>query len=393
MKVGQKLLLRAYLGSIDAKTKLVIFGAGENGIRLLHVLRDCGEKVDFFCDNSKSKKGNMIESVQCIGYEELKEIKDDVLVMVSPSNAADIYLRLKTDRFRRVVPKEIMDLFYFLPKEETALFPIGHYYSLYPDFQYLERNRKSIFSRDKEVLDISMNTREQSALLKEMQGLYSTLPRWQGKEEESRFRYYHGNPSLAAGDTVALHCMLRLLKPRRVIEVGSGFSSAVILDTNEYYLDHSVQCSFIEPYPALLKSLCKETDDIYLQECGLQEVELEFFGQLEFGDILFIDSTHVSKAGSDVNYLLFEILPRLKSGVYIHFHDIFYPFEYPEEWVLHSDMIWNELYVLRAFLQNNQEYSIKFFQNFMEQEYGDLYLEHWPLKEKPHGGSLWIQKK
>lgn len=122
-------------------------------------------------------------------------------------------------------------------------------------------------------------------------------------------------------------------------------------------------------------------------------MELEFFGQLEFGDILFIDSTHVSKAGSDVNYLLFEILPRLKSGVYIHFHDIFYPFEYPEEWVLHSDMIWNELYVLRAFLQNNQEYSIKFFQNFMEQEYGDLYLEHWPLKEKPHGGSLWIQKK
>ncbi len=128
--------------------------------------------------------------------------------------------------------------------------------------------------------------------------------------------------------------MLRILSPKKFIEVGSGFTSAVTLDTNEFYLDNKIELTFIKPNANLLKSILKKTDNINLIEKGLQDVPLDVFEQLESGDVLFIDSTHVSKIGSDVNYLFFEILPRLKKGVYIHLHDIFYPFEYPKQWIL-----------------------------------------------------------
>jgi hypothetical protein len=90
------------------------------------------------------------------------------------------------------------------------------------------------------------------------------------------------------------------------------------------------------------------------------------------------DSSHVVKTHSDVNYVFFEILPRLQNGVYIHFHDIFHPFEYPKEWV-YQGRAWNEAYVLRAFLQNNDRYRIEFFNSFMATFYRDLIARQMPL--------------
>lgn len=187
------------------------------------------------------------------------------------------------------------------------------------------------------------------------------------------------------------HCILRILKPSHVIEVGSGWSSAVLMDTNQYYLNNSVQMKFIEPYPERLKSTLKENDKLSLIETELQKVSLDEFEILNENDILFVDSTHVSKVGSDVNYLFFEILPRLNRGVYIHFHDIFFPFEYPREWI-ERGQIWNELYLLRAFLQNNQDYEIVYFQNMFEKRHQDLIKKVWPLKFPFYGGSLYIKK-
>ena len=165
----------------------------------------------------------------------------------------------------------------------------------------------------------------------------------------------------------------------------------MILDTNETLLNDSIKCSFIEPYPELLQSLLKEGDRIELHIKGLEEVEINYFTQLEEGDILFIDSSHVSKMGSDVNYLFFEILPRLKKGVYVHLHDIFYPFEYPMDWI-ENGMVWNEMYILRSFLQYNHEWEIVFFQNMMEKKYPDIFLKEWPTKLPIHGGSFWMKK-
>ncbi|MNO27495.1 hypothetical protein D3C76_173710 [compost metagenome] len=166
-----------------------------------------------------------------------------------------------------------------------------------------------------------------------------------------------------------------------MIEVGSGFTSVVTLDTNEFYLNSSIELNFIEPNPKILKV----TDKINLIESKLQEVPIEYFEKLESGDVLFIDSTHVSKIDSDVNYLFFEISPHLKKAVYFHIHDIFYPFEYPKQWIM-DGMIWNEQYLFESIFTNNSDYSIVFFQNMMEQKYLSVFAEKWPLNLPITGG-------
>jgi hypothetical protein len=122
-------------------------------------------------------------------------------------------------------------------------------------------------------------------------------------------------------------------------------------------------------------------------------MQRELFDQLNENDILFIDSTHVSKTNSDVNKILFEILPRLKRGVLIHFHDIFYPFEYPKEWVLQwNGFGWNEDYILKAFLMYNNQFKIVMFNTFLEHFHKEWFKENMPLCLENEGGSIWLQK-
>jgi hypothetical protein len=123
----------------------------------------------------------------------------------------------------------------------------------------------------------------------------------------------------------------------------------------------------------------------------LQDLDPDFFLQLEPNDILFIDSTHVSKVNSDVNCIFFEILPRLKSGVFIHFHDVFYPFEYVKEWV-YEGRAWQELYLLRAFLQDNPLYQIVYFQDFLFRRHRRYFEDHLPQFLKNSGGNIWLRK-
>jgi hypothetical protein len=106
---------------------------------------------------------------------------------------------------------------------------------------------------------------------------------------------------------------------------------------------------------------------------------------------LFVDSTHVSKTGSDLNCILFDILPSLSSGVIIHFHDVFNNFEYPKEWVF-GGRNWNEDYLIRAFLMNNSNYEILFFNDYMHHKYATAFT-NLPLTYKNFGGSLWLRKK
>lgn len=183
--------------------------------------------------------------------------------------------------------------------------------------------------------------------------------------EPSR-RYRFPSPSYDIGDAVVYVCMLRHLRPARLIEVGSGSSSALALDTFDRYFPERPRCSFIDPYPAFLQSLLTKDDKATVEiiPTGVQEVPLAYFEDLQANDILFIDSTHIVKTGSDVVYELFEVLPRLRSGVVVHFHDVCYPFEYPREWVMDLNYSWNETYALRAFLTGNRDWEIMFFNDY-----------------------------
>lgn len=150
----------------------------------------------------------------------------------------------------------------------------------------------------------------------------------------------------------------------------------------------------IEPYPKLLQSLLNENDvkNLNLYAMRLQDVPLSVFDELYENDILFVDSTHISKINSDVNKVFFEILPRLKSGVYIHFHDIFYPFTYPKDWLLDKNS-WNEIYLLRAFLQYNNQFEIVFFNTCINHLYPYEFAQALPLSQKNTGGSIWLRKR
>jgi hypothetical protein len=134
-----------------------------------------------------------------------------------------------------------------------------------------------------------------------------------------------------------------------------------------------------------------DLERVTLIEKDLQQVDSELFSELEANDILFIDSSHVSKLDSDVNHLFFRILPVLKSGVFIHFHDVFYPFEYPLDWV-YEGRAWNEAYLLRAFLQFNNKFQIQLMNTFIDCFHKEKYFREMPLVQKNPGGSIWLKK-
>jgi predicted O-methyltransferase YrrM len=278
--------------------------------------------------------------------------------------------------------------------EENKLFaPPGHFYSPIPDLNEIKQNEEKLFHvRPRTIPGVELNEEGQIRLFDEFKGYYAALPFT--AEKTKGLRYYFENPAFSYADGIFLYSMIRHVKPKRIIEVGSGYSSAAMLDTNELFFGNSIECKFIEPYPELLMSLMKENDQksVRIISAKLQDVDLNEFSSLTAGDILFIDSTHVSKTNSDVNYVFFELLPSLSEGVYIHIHDIMFPFEYPKDWV-YEGRAWNEAYLLRAFLQYNSAFEVVFFYNFLQHFHRDRFAAEMPLVLKNSGGSIWLRKK
>jgi predicted O-methyltransferase YrrM len=301
-------------------------------------------------------------------------------------------LKAKKDLFFNFIINGIRTLLKFGKLKPINKFRLGHFYSpivskadldLYEDFLWSKKNTSTLPS-------IQLRPEQQKSLLVELSKHYDELPFTE--EESAKNRYYYKNGTYSYTDGIMLFSMIRHFKPKRIIEIGSGYSSAVMLDTRDKFAPE-IDLTFIEPYPQLLFSLFKPMDkkSCKVFECGVQSVPLEHFQKLQANDILFIDSSHVSKTGSDVNYELFEIIPNLASGVIIHIHDIFYPFEYPKEWV-YEGRNWNEIYLVRAFLSYNQDFEILLFSHYMHIMHATAF-EKMPLTQKNKGGNLWLRKK
>ncbi|MCC6736261.1 MAG: class I SAM-dependent methyltransferase [Bauldia sp.] len=211
--------------------------------------------------------------------------------------------------------------------------------------------------------------------------------------EDGRWRYYAHNEIFPIGDAVVLRAMIIENRPARIVEIGSGFSTAVMLDTiDEHRLPTTITC--IEPYAERLKSRLRPEDAriTTIIEKPVQGVPLDLFAGLSVGDVLFIDSTHVLKTGSDVHYELFSILPALKPGVIVHFHDMHYPFEYPDRWIFDLQYSWNEVYAVRAFLMYNNRFRVTFMNGLFQLHGQDLLPETLPRFNQNPGASLWLKK-
>lgn len=271
-------------------------------------------------------------------------------------------------------------------------YPRGHFYSPLPDLEFVTTHRERLFRKNVDIRDcIQLREEDQFALLQQLAAYYPDFPF--PTEQSGGARYYSNNKMFGLGSGFSLYAMLRHFKPRQVIEAGSGFTSALMLDVNERHLNRQATLTFIEPNPARLYSLLREEDHGHCRilTMPVQEVPPADFEALDTNDILFIDSSHVSKIGSDVNYVVFEVLPRLRAGVLIHFHDIYWPFEYPERWVM-SGKAWNEAYLIRAFLQYNSRFEILQFNNFLVNRFGTFYQQHLPTIYADPGSSLWLRK-
>lgn len=262
------------------------------------------------------------------------------------------------------------------PNRRFLAYPPGHFASPLPDHAAVERDHPRL-STATELPGVDLRVPEQLRLLKE---IAADVPF--PERPTPGFRYHFENAFFTYGDAAYLFGLLRHFRPRRVIEVGSGFSSALMLDVRDRF-DVKLDLTFIEPFPTRLNALLTATDreHVTLIEKPVQAVPVDLFRQLDANDVLFIDSSHVAKIGSDVNYLFFEVLPVLRPGVLVHVHDVFWPFEYPKAWY-DRGWAWNEAYLLRAMLTGGGRYRVRLFPSYLEAHHAEAVRAVLPVAMK-----------
>jgi hypothetical protein len=278
-----------------------------------------------------------------------------------------------------------------LPATTTA-WPPGHFYSPIPAIEEIKADEHNIFSSGQKSLGgIDLNEAGQIKLLEELGRHYESVPF--SDERQTHLRFHYNNPNFSYGEAVVLFCLISAFRPQRIIEIGCGYSSCVILDANDILRNMAIQTAFVEPYPELLLSLVKPDDSqrFSLIVKKVQQTDLEMYAALREDDMLIVDSAHVVKTGGDVNFVLFEILPRLQPGVLIHFHDIGYPFEYPKTWV-YEGRAWNEAYFLRAFMQYNRAFQIELYNAFLAEFHSETFARALPICRRNFGTSFWMRK-
>lgn len=273
-------------------------------------------------------------------------------------------------------------------------YPNGHFYSPVVNTKEIESDRPRIFKRNT-VRDVEMHPDQQINLWSTLLRHFSAMPF--GDEPDRKHRYYYNNSSYGYGDACIYWSLIATLRPSRIVEVGCGFTSALALDSIDYF-NLETKCTFIDPYPQLFLKVAAPIDTRHeLIADRVQNVDIRIVEQLEANDILFIDSSHVVKTGSDVHFELSELLPRLRRGSVVHFHDIFYPFEYPEKWIIDENHSWNEIYFLQTFLMYNNDFRIMYFNDYFRKIHGDLILQSVPPSISSRimlnpGGGLWLRR-
>lgn len=274
-----------------------------------------------------------------------------------------------------------------------------HYYSPVPDLDDLKR--RDVWSRRSELPGVDFRPEVQVAYLLELGRKFGQECAWSPAPANDLTEFYTENMSFSFGCAAAAHCIIRDRKPKRVIEIGSGMSSLVLakaLSANEADGAPSAEYTVVDPYPSpLLPNIPGTRPNILAKR--VEVVELALFEQLERGDILFIDSGHVVRIGGDVNFLFLEVLPRLKSGVLIHVHDVGLPYEYPKIYATNPAfrMLWTEAYLLQAFLAFNSEFEVVLAMAYLMHDRPDAFRQAFPLFDpachKSTSGSFWIARR
>lgn len=271
----------------------------------------------------------------------------------------------------------------------VGVFPIrNHYYE--PQFD--NRNPRVDFSRDRNLQAIDWNIYRQLEIIESFtfSSELADLP----KVKQSSVGFYLNNDAFRSGDAEYWYQIIRTIKPKRIIEVGSGYSTLMAIKAinKNSEMDSSYKCKHIciEPYemPWL------EESGVSVLRKKVEDVELSFFSRLQEDDFLFIDSSHIIRPQGDVLFEYLELLPSLNKGVFVHIHDIFSPKNYLKKWLIDEVKFWNEQYLLEAFLSHNNSWEIIGALNFLHHNYYKEFKAVAPfLSPEREPGSFYIRKK
>lgn len=273
---------------------------------------------------------------------------------------------------------------------QAGVLPVlDHYYQpLINPGKHLTRSLRD----DRELPGIDMNTGEQLALLSKFD-FNAELIKFP-LERSAETEFYYKNGSYESGDAEYLYSIIRYFKPRTVIEIGSGSSTLIVINAiDKNKADPSYTCRHIciEPYE---QPWLEKTGVILIRE-KVEKIEKTFFRQLEANDVLFIDSSHIIRPQGDVLFEYLELLPALKPGVLVHVHDVFSPKDYPDEWI-YNHKLWNEQYLLEAFLTFNSEFRIVGALNYLAHNYRNELANKcpvWAAQQHREPGAFWMIRK
>ena len=369
-----------------------IYGCGRNGRETIAFLERLGIQIEAICDR---KSDVQIGEYKSISINEMLNLDEKIICIITPYQNVESEYDILKKHFITVVGWKWFDL---IEKIERCIpemddewtwecyYPINFYESPYVTKDSIEdHDEVDLFN----LKDIDLNEKYQEGFLNDLSTFYHNFYD-DYKINTKGKRYKLENGMFDEADAALYYGILRKYCPNRIIEIGSGYSTALSLDTREKYLQ---ECKIIciEPYPDRLIQLLKYKDEVTLYREFVQKIDVKIFDEMEEGDILFIDSSHVARMGGDLLAEYFQILPRLKSGVLIHIHDIFYPFIYPKQW-LKQGRCYNEAFILRALLMNSNEYEILFFNDMMYKLHEKEYKKYC-MQTGGKGSSIWLRKR
>lgn len=276
--------------------------------------------------------------------------------------------------------------------EKFNFIPINyHYYNPVVKESMLPDNYENI---EDPLLGIDLNLKGQFDLLDKF-NYNSETEKFNIDPDKLNNQFYYHNNMYESGDAETLYNMVRFFKPKRFIEIGSGYSTLLVksaIDKNISEGGHKTLLSCIEPF----RNQWLETVGFEVIREPVEKIDLEFFKQLEENDILFIDSSHNIRTAGDVVYEYLRILPSLNKGVIVHFHDIFLPQDYPKKWIVDYKWFWTEQYLLQAFLIFNKSFKVLLSLNYLHLKFTDRLASKCPIYsiEREHRipGAFWVQK-
>lgn len=261
----------------------------------------------------------------------------------------------------------MLGAFRWLQQRGVCITP-NHFYWPIPDVTGLSARR---WPSESQVVGVDLHLERQREFLDGVIARFANECEFPDAPTELSSEYHYNNGLFEAVDAEIAYSMVRWLRPRCIVEIGSGYStrvmaSALVRNFERYAND----CHFvsIEPNPDAVLSR-GFTGLTRVVPKRVQDAELDIPSMLNAGDILFIDSSHVVAVGSDVVYEFLEVLPRLRSGVVVHVHDIFLPADYPRDTVLDGLCFWSEQYLLQAFLSFNRDYEVLWSSSAMQSAY------------------------